>query len=70
MKSETKIVGLSNDEQIIFDVIEKQVNERYKIPLPHRISNLFSSITQFALILFLIPFLTLIKLFQIVFNRE
>ena len=65
-----KSLIISRDEELMRINLKKLINKRYKPPIINQIKWFFESFAGVILILFFIPFLTLIKIFQIIFNRE
>ncbi len=56
--------------EIMRNAFEKNINRSFKIPLSRKIIYAIQGFGEFIIILFLIPFLTLIKIFEIIFNRK
>ncbi len=50
--------------------IHKNLKKRYKTSFEDKVSNVFTSIGIFIFIMFALPFFTLIKIFQIIFNNK
>lgn len=51
-------------------LIEKMIQERYKPSLVSIIGDAFEDLMKFMLVLVAMPFLALIQIFRIIFNRK
>ncbi len=61
---------MDKDMEAMQLLIRKNIETNYKVSLTSRIEDVTSSIMGFVLVLFLIPFLTLINIFELIFIRK
>ncbi len=67
---ELKTLTINEDEKIQMINLKRLIERRYKPTITNQIRWFFKSVIEVTIILFIIPFLALIKIFQIIFNRK